>query len=105
MRMRDQSPMLTMSDTAPMVQKCVRCATPPNTSASANDAHNTWVVSDWICRSVIAGGVPLVSWRSVLPGHPDRHRADRGAGCTLVARGQHHRARRPHLVGGHRGEV
>jgi hypothetical protein len=35
MRMRDQSPMVTMSATAPMVQKCVRCAMAPKTTASA----------------------------------------------------------------------
>ncbi len=41
MRMRDQSPMLTMSATAPMVQKCVRCAMAPKSTASANAAHST----------------------------------------------------------------
>ena len=43
MRMRVQSPMLTMSATAPMVQKCVRCAIAPKAAASANAAHSTWV--------------------------------------------------------------
>ena len=41
MRMRVQSPMLTMSATAPMVQKCVRCATAPKATASAKLAHST----------------------------------------------------------------
>jgi hypothetical protein len=43
MRMRLQSPMLTMSATAPMVQKCVRCATAPKTTASAKLAQSTWL--------------------------------------------------------------
>jgi hypothetical protein len=33
MRMRPQLPMFTMSETAPMVQKLVRCATAPTTKA------------------------------------------------------------------------
>src|SRR6267142_3141682 len=41
MRMRFQSPMLTTSDTAPMVQKCVLLATAPKTKASANAPHTT----------------------------------------------------------------
>src|SRR5690349_6542818 len=41
MRMRLQSPMLTMSDTAPMVQKCVLLATAPKTKPSANAPHTT----------------------------------------------------------------
>src|SRR5262245_55483129 len=36
MRMRARLPMLTQSDTAPMVQKCVRLPTAPKTKASAN---------------------------------------------------------------------
>ena len=45
MRMRFQSPMLTMSDTAPMVQKLVLLATAPNTNASANAPHTTMAES------------------------------------------------------------
>src|SRR5712691_1978996 len=41
MRMRFQSPMLTTSDTAPMVQKCVLLPTAPKTKASANAPHTT----------------------------------------------------------------
>src|SRR5882672_3745996 len=41
MRMRFQSPMLTPSDTAPMVQKCVLLPTAPKTKASANAPHTT----------------------------------------------------------------
>ena len=41
MRMRVQSPMLTMSATAPMVQKCVRWAIAPNSTASAKAPHST----------------------------------------------------------------
>lgn len=42
MRMRAQEPMLTMSLTAPMVQKCVRWAMNPNTTATAKAAQSTW---------------------------------------------------------------
>src|SRR5262245_1067712 len=41
MRMRLQSPMLTTSETAPMVQKCVLLATAPKTNARANAPHTT----------------------------------------------------------------
>src|SRR5687768_1551943 len=41
MRMRPQLPMLTTSDTAPMVQKLVRLATAPKTRPSANPPHAT----------------------------------------------------------------
>ena len=41
MRMRDQSPIVRMSATAPMVQKWVRCAIAPKITASANAAHST----------------------------------------------------------------
>src|SRR5690349_18455376 len=41
MRMRFQSPMLTTSDTAPMVQKCVLLPTAPKRKASANPPHTT----------------------------------------------------------------
>jgi hypothetical protein len=54
--MRDQSPMLTMSDTAPMVQKCVRWAMAPKMMESAKVAHNTWVASDWTSRVLAWGG-------------------------------------------------
>src|SRR6266516_85078 len=40
-RMRFQSPMLTTSDTAPMVQKCVLLPTAPKRKASANPPHTT----------------------------------------------------------------
>ena len=39
MRMRPQWPMLTTSDTAPMVQKLVLLATAPKTKASAKPPH------------------------------------------------------------------
>src|SRR3989475_12994761 len=41
MRMRFQSPMLTTSDTAPMVQKFVLLPTEPKTNASAKAPHTT----------------------------------------------------------------
>ena len=41
-RMRCQSPMFTMSLTAPMVQKCVRCAMAPKTKDNAKEASSTW---------------------------------------------------------------
>src|SRR6266852_1336232 len=41
MRMRFQSPMLTTSDTAPMVQKCVLLPTAPKRKASAKAPHTT----------------------------------------------------------------
>src|SRR6266446_117431 len=41
MRMRFQSPMLTTSDTAPMVQKCVLLPTAPKRKASARAPHTT----------------------------------------------------------------
>src|SRR5216683_2015998 len=41
MRMRFQSLMLTTSDTAPMVQKCVLLPTAPNRKASAKAPHTT----------------------------------------------------------------
>src|SRR5258706_2569909 len=41
MRMRFQSPMLTTSDTAPMVQKCVLLATAPKRKASAKAPQTT----------------------------------------------------------------
>ena len=41
MRMRPQSPMLTTSDTAPMVQKLVLLATAPKMKASANAPQAT----------------------------------------------------------------
>ncbi|GIX25872.1 MAG: hypothetical protein KatS3mg122_3103 [Caldimonas sp.] len=41
MRMRLQSPIVTMSDTAPMVQKWVRCAMAPKRAASTKAAHST----------------------------------------------------------------
>src|SRR5256712_11119661 len=41
MRMRFQSPMLTTSDTAPMVQKCVLLPTAPKRKASAKPPHTT----------------------------------------------------------------
>ena len=44
MRMRVQSPVLTMSATAPMVQKCVRWATAPKTIARAKLPHKTCAV-------------------------------------------------------------
>ncbi len=44
MRARVQSPMLTTSATAPIVQKWVRCAIAPKIAASANAAHSTRVV-------------------------------------------------------------
>src|SRR5882672_6737115 len=41
MRMRFQSPMLTTSDTAPMVQKCVLLPTAPKRNPSARPPHTT----------------------------------------------------------------
>ena len=40
-----QSPMLTMSETAPIVQKCVRCMIAPSTTDSPNAAQSTCVAS------------------------------------------------------------
>src|SRR2546428_6842920 len=45
MRMRFQSPMLTTSDTAPMVQNCVLLPTAPKTKASAKAPHTTMEAS------------------------------------------------------------
>jgi hypothetical protein len=53
MRMRPQSPMLTMSDTAPIVQKFVLLPTAPNTSPSANPDQAT-----------MAPGLPMASMNS-----------------------------------------
>ena len=44
MRMRPQWPMLTTSDTAPMVQKLALLATAPKTKASAKPPHSTMLV-------------------------------------------------------------
>ena len=55
-RIRPQSPMLTMSATAPMVQKWVRCATAPNTSASANANQSTCAVRDETSESCMGLG-------------------------------------------------
>src|SRR6185437_16782730 len=45
-RMRPQSPMLTISETASIVQKLTRCATAPNTKASAN-ARPVTIAGRW----------------------------------------------------------
>src|SRR5882762_1620709 len=45
MRMRFQSPMLTTSDTAPMVQKCVLLPTAPKRNPSATPPHTTMEAS------------------------------------------------------------
>ena len=45
MRMRVQSPMLTMSDSAPMVQKCVRWVMAPKATARENADQRTVEVS------------------------------------------------------------
>jgi len=55
MRMRVQSPMLTMSATAPMVQKCVRWAMAPKTAASAKADHSTWATSPGSSASCMQG--------------------------------------------------
>jgi hypothetical protein len=46
MRRRVKSPMLTMSASAPIVQKCVLCAIAPKASASAKADQSTRVVSE-----------------------------------------------------------
>src|SRR5262245_5596206 len=58
MRIRFQSPMLTTSDTAPMVQKCVRFETAPKTKASAKAPHTTVEASaagsfKWRCPALL----------------------------------------------------
>src|SRR5262245_33311248 len=65
MRMRFQSPMLTTSDTAPIVQKSVLLPTKPNTNASANAPHATI-------------GARLAGLTSFMPGR--EHKAG-GLGC------------------------
>ena len=61
MRMRLQSPMLTMSATAPMVQKWVRWAMAPKTAAKKKAAQRTWAArpgrSD-SCMLRILGALP-----------------------------------------------
>ena len=59
MRMRVQSPRLTMSATAPMVQKWVRCAMAPKATASAKAAHSTVAV-----RPGKSDSCMLLSWGS-----------------------------------------
>ncbi len=54
MRMRVQSPMLTMSETAPIVQKWVRCAIAPSTTDSPNAAQSTCVASAPMSMSCIS---------------------------------------------------
>ena len=55
MRARVQSPMLTTSETAPMVQKWVRWVMAPNTTANANEAHKTLAARLLISISVMSG--------------------------------------------------
>ena len=62
MRMRPQSPMLTQSDTAPMVQKLVLLATAPKMKASTK-APATTSVAGWVAASNV---VLLVECR-ILP--------------------------------------
>ncbi|MNT46612.1 hypothetical protein D3C72_1832720 [compost metagenome] len=50
MRARVQSPMLTTSETAPMVQKCVRCSTAPNRKVRTNVLSST--VRESAARSI-----------------------------------------------------
>ena len=52
-RMRDQSPMLKTSATAPIVQKWVRWAMAPNTAASVKLAHKMRAVRPGRSASVI----------------------------------------------------
>jgi hypothetical protein len=82
-RMRVQSPMLTMSATAPMVQKWVRWAMAPKTAASANAAHRTrWVrpgrSDSCIARDSRERAMSGLAWacrlprQAILPDHGDR---------------------------------
>src|SRR5713101_2605034 len=63
MRMRFQSPMLTTSDTAPMVQKCVLLPTAPKTKASAKAPHTTIEASAAGLVEVTRGG-PVSVWNA-----------------------------------------
>jgi hypothetical protein len=90
-----------MSDTAPMVQKCVRCAIAPKATASANAAHNTVAVnpgrSDSCIRSDDCNAVEAPhSRKCVAIKQPPRNRLCRAArGAPLggsaagAARGGH----------------
>ena len=68
MRMRVQSPMLTMSATAPMVQKCVRWAMAPKATASPKAAHSTVAVrpgkSDSCMRGTLVDASPGAAARA-----------------------------------------
>src|SRR5689334_20731282 len=68
MRMRVQSPMVTMSATAPIVQKCVRCAMAPKSAAKTKAAHSTWAAS--ADRSISC--TVLLQRREALPGRRGR---------------------------------
>ena len=54
MRRRVKSRMLTMSASAPIVQKCVRCAIAPKATDSAKADHRTSVVSEAGSGAVMA---------------------------------------------------
>ncbi len=81
MRMRVQSPMLTMSATAPMVQKWVRWAMAPNRTESANAAHNTWVATAWRSMSCMAGFYAAVASAHRRRPSPAATSATRAALC------------------------
>ena len=61
MRMRLHSPMLTISDTAPIVQKLTRLPTAPNTRPSAKPHHAT-TVPGFCIDSMIA----RIEWSLIL---------------------------------------
>jgi hypothetical protein len=57
MRIRDQSFMLTMSETAPSVQNCVRAEIAPRTKATTNESHATVVAK--LVTAEVAEFMPL----------------------------------------------
>src|SRR5690349_13138166 len=66
MRMRFQSPMLTTSDTAPMVQKCVLLETAPKTNARANAPQTTFDASAAGSGALKRAAVRLLSRQALL---------------------------------------
>src|SRR5712691_7551532 len=73
MRMRFQSPMLTTSETAPMVQNCVLLPTAPKTKASAKAPHTTMEASAAGSVEVTLGCSVSVWNAQVFRGHDENY--------------------------------
>src|SRR5580765_2058547 len=68
MRMRVQSPMVTMSETAPIVQKWVRCAIAPNSIDRPNADQSTSAARDYGSASSTSVGALLQRPEPLAPG-------------------------------------